>query len=91
MNKALPKLTKKDGYARILLEFLQKNPKLEVAWVDFFKKKWFPFLGQYPTARCSELSALWLLDRVGNRKNELKNINNIFLYKINEKGLKFKF
>ena len=88
-NHFLPKLHKKTSYVYILLDFLQKNPDLEVAGVDFFHKRNFPWLGQYPTARLSELKELWLIDIVGKRKNKLKNLHNINIYKINNSWLKY--
>jgi len=93
-NSKLPKLVKKQGYARILLEFLQKNPKLKVAWCDFLKIHFFkryPFIWQSPTSRLSELKELWLVDIVWRRKNILKNMSNIYLYQINKKWLDYKF
>lgn len=89
MNNFLPKLKKPWAYARILLEFLQANPELEVAWADFFKGWKFPFLWQYPTARLSELKEMWLVEIVWKRENKLKNIRNIFEYKITKKWLKY--
>ncbi|PZM86412.1 hypothetical protein DLH72_01020 [Candidatus Gracilibacteria bacterium] len=90
-NKYLPKLVKPGAYARILLEFLQKNPELKVAGVDFLKNKNFPFLGQTPTSRLSELLALGLVDKVGKRPCLGKKNRSLDVYKINKKGLNYKF
>lgn len=89
-NNFLPKLVK--WYAKDLLIFLQKNPNLEVAWVDFLKwKKWYPFLWQIPTARLSELLWHWLVTIVWKRKWKQAKTQPMNLYKINENWLNFKF
>ena len=94
MNNQLPTL-RAGTYARDLLEYLQKHPKESVKWSDFLGfmntvVRNRPFLWQYPTSRLSELKSLWLVDYVGTTKNILKERENIFLYRINERGLNYK-
>lgn len=91
VNRFLPKLTKVDWYARILLEFLQKNPELQVAWVDFLKNRFFPFIWQVPTSRLSELLGLGLVDKVWKRATKTKNKRYLDIYKINKNWINYKF
>lgn len=87
MNNYLPKL--KRWYARELLVYLKNNPTEIVAWIDFFKWNWKPFLWSYPVARLSELKEMWLVEITWKRKNTIKNYDNINEYRITENWIKY--
>lgn len=95
MNHYTPKLKRKDSYARVLLEFLQVNPNLEVKGTDFlwiYNKyiKKMPFLWSMPTSRLSELKEMWLIEITGKIKWIYTKTNPMNLYKITDKWLNFK-
>jgi len=87
---------RKKSQAGQILEFLQHHEHREVSWVDFMKDNWLskaPFIWYSATARLSELKRFWLVEIVWKQKwvkrffYKSKDRN---LYKITEKGLKYK-